>query len=148
MDDKVFDFSKADLEANDEAEMVVMMGGSPTSWTWTFAGPGHAQGVAQSNRIAREDLYKTKQITKEARANGKKWKAEAQTPEELLSSNVTYVTERLLRWSPVRLDGADYPFSADNARALLMDRRKGALLQQAIDFLLDDTSFTKRSPKT
>jgi hypothetical protein len=115
MDDKVFDFSKTDLEANDEAEMVVMMGGSPTSWTWTFAGPGHPQALAQSNRVAREELNKQRLI-EQARANSRKFKAEPQTPEGLLSDNVTYVLERLLRWSPVRIDGADTP-SAPTMRA-------------------------------
>ena len=145
MDDVTFDVS--DLDAIDEAEMVVMVGGKPSGWSFFFSGPGHPQTVAQSNRVAREELNKQRQI-EQSRANGKKFKSEQQTPDGLLSDNVAYVMERLLRWSPVKLDGADFPFTQENARALLMDRKKGTLLQQAVDFLLDDNSFTKRSPKT
>lgn len=147
MSDKVLEIDFGDLDGRDEAEMTVVVGGKPTDWTWTFSGPGHPQTVAQSNRIARDELNK-QHLIEQARANGKKFKGERQTPDELLVDNVSYVLERLLRWSPVKLSGADYPFTAENARALLMDRKKGALLQQAVDFLLDDNSFTKRSPKT
>lgn len=144
MDGTSFDLS--DLDAIDEAEMVVVVGGKPTDWTWYFSGPGHPQTVAQSNRVARDELSKQRSI-EQARANGRKYKSEQQTPDGLLSDNVAYVLERLLRWSPVKMGGQDFPFTQDNARALLMDRKKGALLQQAIDFLLDDNSFTKRSAK-
>lgn len=140
-------FDLSDLDAIDEAEMVVMVGGKPTDWSWFFAGPGHPQTIAQSNRVARDELNKQRLI-EQARANGKKFKSEQQTPDGLLADNVAYVMERLLRWSPVKMNGADYPFTHENARALLMDRKKGALLQQAVDFLLDDNSFMKRSPKT
>jgi hypothetical protein len=43
------------------------------------------------------------------------------------------------------MDGKDYPFSVENARALLLDRRKGQLLIQALEFLGDEQSFGKRS---
>jgi hypothetical protein len=145
MDSTSFDLS--DLDAIDEAEMVVTVGGKPTDWTWFFSGPGHPQTVAQSNRVAREELNKQRSI-EQARANGRKYKSEQQTPDGLLADNVAYVMERLLRWSPVKMDGQDFPYSQENARTLLMDRKKGSLLQQAVDFLLDDQSFTKRSPKT
>ncbi len=141
------DFDLSEIDSADEAEMTVVAGGKTTDWIWTFAGPGHPQGVAQSNRVARESLHAQRQIV-QARANSKKYKAEEQTPDELLTDNVNYVMERLLRWSPVTMNGQDYPFTQENARALLMDRKKGALLQQAIEFLLDDNSFTTRSPKS
>lgn len=147
MSDKALEIDFSDLDGKEEAEMTVMVGGAPTDWIWYFSGPGHPQTVAQSNRIAREELNKQHAI-EQARANGKKYKAERQKPDELLAGNVDYVMERLLRWSPVKMGGADYHFTQENARALLMDRKKGALLQQAVDFLLDDNSFTKRSPKT
>lgn len=139
-------FDLSDIDASDEAEMVVTVGGKPIDWTWTFAGPGHPQAVEQSNRVARDELNKQR-LVEQARANGKKFKSEQQTPDGLLADNVSYVLERLLRWSPVKMAGNDYAFTNENARALLMDRKKGALLQQAIDFLLDDNSFMKRSAK-
>lgn len=134
------------LNSADEAHMTIMSNGAPTDWVWTFAGPGHPQALAQSNRVSREQLAKNR-LKEQAQANGRKWKAPEQSPDELLEDNVSFVLERLLGWSPVQLGGQDYPFTQDNARKLLMDRRKGALLQQAIEFILDDNSFTQRSAK-
>lgn len=137
-------FDVAALDAADEAHMEVRAGDKPTGWIWTFAGPGHPRAEAQNNRVAREQLD-LRRAQQQAQVNGKKWKAPEQSPDELLAGNVDFVLERLLRWSSVTMDGQDYPFTADNARKLLMDRKKGALLQQAIDFVIDDNSFTRRS---
>lgn len=137
----------SDFDSIDEAQMTVMSGGERTDWYWTFAGPGHPNAVAQSNRVSRESLAKAR-AKEQAQTNNKKWKAPDQSPDELLEDNVGFVLERLLSWSPIDLGGAPYPFSHENARKLLMDRRKGALLQQAIEFILDENSFTKRSAKT
>ena len=136
----------ADFDSIDEAHMTVMAGGQPTDWRWTFAGPGHPNAAAQSNRVARESLAKAR-AKEQAQTNGKKWKAPDQSPDELLEDNVSFVLERLLGWSDIKMNGEPYPFSHENARKLLMDRRKGALLQQAIEFILDENSFTKRSAK-
>ncbi len=136
----------ADFDAVDEAEMEVMVNGQGSGWYWKFAGPGHPQAAAQSNRVAREQLAKQR-AQEQARVNGKKYKAPEQSPDELLEDNVAFVLERLLGWTPINMGGEPYPFSVDNARKLLMDRRKGALLQQAVDFILDENSFTPRSAK-
>jgi hypothetical protein len=136
----------ADFDTVDEAEMQVMVNGQPSGWTWTFAGPGHPQAAAQSNRVAREQLAKQR-AQEQARVNGKKYKAPEQSPDELLEDNVAFVLERLLGWSAITMNGEPFPYSHDNARKLLMDRRKGALLQQAVEFILDENSFTPRSAK-
>lgn len=132
------------LDGMDEANMNVFANGKPTGWIWTFAGPGHAQAIEQSNRISRDTLNRNR-LKEQAQVNGKKWKAPDQTPDELREDNVRFVMERLLRWSDVTMGGQPYPFTAENARALLMDRKKVALLQQAVEFILDDNSFTKPS---
>lgn len=142
---KTLDLS--DFDAIDETEMTVMNGGQTTDWKWTFAGPGHPNAVAQSNRINRESTA-LRRAKDQAQTNGKKWKAPEQSESQLLEDNVNFVLERLLGWSAITMNGEPYPFSRENARNLLMDRRKGALLQQAIEFILDDLSFTKRSAKT
>ena len=136
----------SELDSADESTMTVMAGGKSTDWQWTFAGPGHPNAVAQSNRVSREALQRQR-LFQQAQANTKKYKAPEQTPDELLEDNVAFVLERLLGWSPITMGGEDFPFTQENARKILMDRRKGALLQQAIEFLLDDNSFTPRSPK-
>jgi hypothetical protein len=139
-----FDISKLDYV--EESSMTVMAGGQPTDWVWRFAGPSHPKAIAQNSRVSREQLAK-RRMQEQSQVNGKKWKAPEQTPDELLHDNVNFVCERLLGWSEVKMGGEPYPFSEENARALLSDRKKGALLQQAIEFILDDNSFTQRSDK-
>jgi hypothetical protein len=141
------DFDINELDSATEGEMTVMANGRPTDWVWRFAGPAHEKAVAQNNRVSREQLAK-RRMQEQAQVNGKKYKSPEQTPDELLQDNVNFVVERLLGWSDVKMNGEPYAFSEANARILLTDRKKGALLQQAIEFILDDASFTQRSAKT
>lgn len=137
-------FDLSDLDSADEAVMEVFANGRPTGWKWTFAGPGHPKTIELSNRFARERLRREKE-QEQAQVNGKKWKAPEETPEEVLDRNVSLVVGRLLDWSPIQMNGKDYPFTPENAKALLMDRRKSQLLVQALEFLGDETAFLKRS---
>lgn len=143
-DQTIAEFGSADFDAQDEATMIVRVGGKPTDWTWIFAGPGHEKTVAQSNRLGRERLAEDA-AKEQARVNGKKWKAPDETIDEVRARNIKWVTERLIGWSPVKIDGEAVVFSEDAARRLLSDPRKSDLLVQAIDFLTADASFTKRS---
>lgn len=137
-------FDLNDLNAADESVMTVAVSGKPTDWTWTFAGPGHPKAVEQANRLSRERLHDERQ-KEQARANGRKWKAPEETVDETRVRNVDFIVERLLGWSPVTMGGKDHPFTPENARGLLLDPRKGALLVQALEFLGDEASFTPRS---
>lgn len=142
------DFDLSQLDAIDEAVMEVRRpDGSDTGWRWTFAGPGHPKSIEQSNRIAKERLRR-EAAKEQAVTNGKKWKAEDETIDEALARNVRIVTDRLLGWSSIQMGGKDFPFSTENATTLLMDRRKGSLLIQALEFLGDESSFTQRSATT
>jgi hypothetical protein len=141
------EFNDADFNAADEADMAVVMNGTVTTWVWTFAGPGHPKTVEIENRAAREQLRNQHQVEQQ-RLNGKKVKLPEQTVDEIREKNVDWIVDRLLRWSPVRINGDDYPFSAENARALLSDRKKVALFAQALEFLTADDSFTQRSAAT
>jgi hypothetical protein len=143
-DTAAVEFSDADFNAADEADMTVVMNGKATSWVWTFAGPGHPKTVEQSNRIARERLHRER-LQEQARVNGKKWVAPEDTVEETRARNVQQIVERLVRWSPVKINGEDYPFTAENATRLLSDPRKVGLYVQALEFLAADNSFTPRS---
>lgn len=140
----VSEFDFADFEAADTADMTVVVNGKLSSWVWTFAGPGHPQSVEQSNRMARERLHEDRQ-KEAARVNGKKWKPTEQSPDENRDKNISYVVERLVGWSPVKIGGADYSFSPENARKLLSDPRRVGLLTQAMEFIGDDNAFTQRS---
>jgi hypothetical protein len=137
-------FDLSDLDAVDESEMTVMAGGRATDWVWRFAGPAHPKTIDQSNRISRERLSIEKQ-QEQARVNGKKWKAPDENPDEVRDRNAMFVVERLLGWSAVTFNGEDFPFSVENAKKLLTDRRKASLLIQALEFLGDENAFTKRS---
>lgn len=140
--DDAFDLSA--LDSADESRMTVQANGKLTNWVWTFAGPGHPQTIEQSNRLTRERLHQERQ-NEQARLNGKKVKLPEESPDEVLERNVRIVADRLLDWSPVTMEGQPYPFTRENAVALLKDRRKGFLLIQALEFLGDENAFTKRS---
>jgi len=139
-------FDIAALDAEDTAEMIVHANGRPTNWSWTFAGPGHPKAIELSNRLSRERLRREAE-QEQARVNGRKWKSEEETPDELAKRNADYIVDRLLGWSDVLMGGEPYPFSPENARALLLDPKKGALAVQALEFLADQRSFTQRSSK-
>lgn len=143
-EDKPIEIDLADIDAADESEMVVTNNGKLTTWVWTFAGPGHPKGIAQSNRMSRERLHEDK-MKEQARTNSKKWTKQEDTPDEARRKNATYVVERLLRWSPVKLNGERVEFSDDTAMKILTDPRKISLLVQALEFLNEDASFIKRA---
>lgn len=140
----IANFSFTDFEDAETGKMTVKIHGKLTDWVWTFAGPGHPQTVAQSNRIAKERLHEDRQ-NEQRRLNGKKVVLPEETVDEVRSTNVRGVVDRILGWTPVMIDGADYPFSADNAFDLLIDRKRLPLLVQAMEFLAAENSFTPRS---
>jgi hypothetical protein len=137
-------FDLSDIDAVDESKMTVVANGRPTGWIWTFAGPGHVRAIEQANRVARERLAKERS-QEQAQVNGKKWRPPEETPDEALARNVGFVVERLLGWSDVTMAGEPFPFTLENARKILSDRRKSTLLLQALEFLGDEHAFTKRS---
>lgn len=141
MTDTAFDIDE--IDSIDTADMTVYVNGRATTWVWTFAGPGHPKAIELSNRVARERLRREAD-QEQARVNGKKWKADEETPEDMAKRNADYVVGRLLGWSDVMMGGKPFPFSPDNARALLIDPKKGALALQALEFLGDQKSFMKR----
>lgn len=143
-EDKPIDVDLASFDAADEAEMTVTHNGKLTTWVWTFAGPGHEKAIAQANRLSRDRLHEDAE-KEQARVNGKKWKADPDLPDEVRAKNVAYVVDRLLRWSPIKLNGEVVPFSPEAATKILRDPRKLELLTQAIEFLGENKSFTKRS---
>lgn len=140
------DFDLSDIDSADEAKMTVVANGKLTSWVWTFAGPGHPKAIEQSNRLARERLHHDRMI-ENARANGKKYKAPEESVDEVREKNVRMVVERLLGWSPVKMNGQDFPFSPESAKNILLDPRKQSLLIQALEFIGEETAFTQRSEK-
>jgi hypothetical protein len=142
--EKVAEFDLSMLDAADEAEMEVMIGGKGSGWKLLFAGPGHPKAIQQENRLARENLERRK-AQERAQVNGKKWKPVDESVEEVVAKNIELIVERLVGWSPVKIDGEPYPFSTENARKILSDPKKVTILNQCLEFLGDESVFTKRS---
>lgn len=138
------EFSMSDFEANDTADMVVVVNGKPTTWKWTFAGPGHPKTVELNNRLSRERLHEDAE-KEQSRVNGRKWKAPQESVDEARARNVAQIVDRLVGWTPVKIDGQMFDFSPENATKLLSDPRKVDLFVQALDFLSATASFTKAS---
>lgn len=141
---EIAELSMDELSAADTADMTVEVNGKTTSWVWTFAGPGHPKTIEQSNRLSRERLQRDRQIEQQ-QLNGKKVKLPDESVDEVRERNVMQIVERLVGWSPVKIDGQDYPFTPERAKALLIDPRRVGLLTQSLEFLSDLGSFTKRS---
>lgn len=138
------DFDLSDLDYSDDAKMPVIIKGRPSDWVWTFAGPGHAKTLEQRDRLSRERLHRDRE-QEQARVNGRKWVAPEESTTAVRDRNISFVVERMLGWTEVKFGGEVYPFSPENARKLLSDPKKGALLIQALEFLSDDNAFTSRS---
>lgn len=135
-----FDISAAD--ALDEAQLAIKHPRTeePTGWVWTFFGPGHPKTIDVANRASRH-MLKVAAEKEQARVNGKKWKAEDETVDELRAKNVDNIVARTKDFTPVKMDGQTIEFTPEAAKKLLLDRKKGWLFSQVIEFLAADESF-------
>lgn len=141
------DLDLATLDARDEGDLVIRHPATlqPTGWTWTFYGPGHPVTVALADRATRDALRKA-QSRRQAQANGRKWKDEEPLEVETIRrDNVAAIVERTKAFSPVKLDGKLIEFSPEAASALLLDRKKGWLLTQVMEYLSDEVNFIQPS---
>lgn len=138
-----------DLSAADTAQMTVFINGNPTSWKWTWAGPGHPRTVALSERASRARLNADAD-REQKRFNGKKVKVEPLTPAEDLKERVDELLGRLLGWTEVKVGGKTLEFSEEAARKILSapaNHGPGGIYVQCWEFLGNEQSFTKRSAK-
>jgi hypothetical protein len=136
----------ADFELENEAELNLRNKfGAPSGWIWVFAGPGHPATVAADERQTKYYLNLSDEQER-ARINGRKWKGSGETPDTLMERRVDYILRRLLRWSDgMTIKDEPFPCTPDNARALLLNPGSG-IYEQVNQFLLDERSFTARSP--
>ena len=139
-------FDLATMDAQDEGELVIKHPKTlePTGWTWTFFGPGHAVTTELSNRVAGAALKKAA-ARRQAQINGKKWKEDEESLEQLRAEQVDGIVTRTKRFSPIKLGDDTIEFSPDAARKLLLDRRKGWLLEQISEYLRDEANFIQPS---
>ncbi len=142
------DFDLSDLETGEEGELAIKdSAGRVTSWVWTFYGPGHPKTVVLSNRVSKKWLQEARE-KEQAQINGKKWKPEDRSLDEIRSENVANIVERTKTFTPVKLNGVVIEFSPEKARELLLDPRKGALFTQISDYLRDEENFMRPSAKS
>lgn len=152
------DFDLSELDAIDEGEFIAHQSAT-TQWVWKYAGPGHSRSVeAAKRRTAR--FAKENAAKEQAQVNGRKWKAEEKTYDEIREENITLATERLLDWylrdigtgkrldEPVKLNGQPMPFSEEMAKGFLRDPRRAALMNSALEWLGDERSFSRRAQTT
>ena len=139
-------FDIAKMDAQDEGEFVIRHPKTlePTDWTWTFYGPGHPVTTELSNRVAAAALKKAA-ARRQAQINGRKWKEDEESLDQLRADQVDGIVTRTKSFTPIKLDGKVIEYSPDAAKALLLDRRKGWLLEQVSDYLRDEANFIQPS---
>ena len=140
------DFDLSAVDAQDEGELAIRHPKTlaPTGWTWTFYGPGHQITVDLSNRVAQAAL-KRAAARRQAHVNGKKWKEDEESLDQLRAENVDNIVTRTKGFTPIKLDCQLIEYSAGAARQLLLDRKKGWLLEQITDYLKDEANFIQPS---
>ncbi|MES2030841.1 MAG: branched-chain amino acid ABC transporter [Pseudomonadota bacterium] len=149
MKDTIEDFDLGAADAQDEATLAIKhpTTDKPTTWVWSFYGPGHPNTVALADRVSKQalrELYDRQQ----SRLNGKKVKVDEKSLEELRAEQVDSIVQRTKSFTPVKLGAETITFTPDAARDLLLDRKKGWLYKQVTDFLAEDASFIQPSGKT
>lgn len=144
----IADFDLSDLETGDESTLAIKdRAGRLTTWVWTFYGPGHPKTVALSNRVAKKWLQDEREKV-QAQTNGKKWKPEERSLDDIRNENVNSILERTKGFTPVKLNGEVIEYSPEAARRLLLDPHKGALFNQISEFLKEEENFMRPSAKS
>ena len=147
MDTEEFDL--ASVVAQDEVQFYVTHPKTkkPTTWCWTFYGPGHPNTIAVANSTLREvlDIQAAKE---QARVNGKKWKEEVEDIEALRRKNIRKIVARTKTFSPVKLGAETITFTQMAAEKLLLDRNMMWLLEDILEFLSATENFIQPSPRS
>lgn len=140
------DLDLSSLDAIDEGHLVIRhpTSGEPLDWIWTFFGPSHPDTVALADRVTRDALRKAS-ARRQAIANGRKWKEDEQSLDDIRRENVANIVARTKMFTPVKLNGELLEFSRDKAGELLLDRRKGWLFKQVAEYLAAEENFIQPS---
>lgn len=148
---EVADLSGIDI--SDSLDYAVLAPGSdkPTGWVITLAGPYHDKAVAWSNASSQKRLSKQARLEAQ-QLNSRKIKPEERTTEEQRAETADWLASRILDWTPVKVpylnDGEPIEFSDGAVKLVFTHIRMGWALQQLVDVLADENSFTKRSATT
>jgi hypothetical protein len=142
--EEVFDLG--DFAAAQTSEMTVInpITKMPTTWVWTFAGPGHPDTVSLTRRLGMK-------AAAEANATEKAWRSgrepKIKDTSEQIEDNVLRVSGRALNFTPAKINGQDLRFSRAEAHRILKDPDFGWLWIQAWNFTREDDAFIKGSPR-
>lgn len=131
------------------ADLNVLIPGTadPSGWIVTFAGPAHDKTKALADKSTREAQKKQADIER-SQVNGRKWKGEELTPDEVRRKTVESIVGRIVGWSPdPDFGNGPVPFDDEKAVDLFMDQELGAFFSQFVDFLLSEKAFLKVSAK-
>ncbi len=139
-------FDIASIAALDTSDMMINhpVTGAPTTWIWTIAGPGHPAAIA-ADRMTADESRREELLKEKARVNGRKWTGDFVDSAEQQRRNASYFAKKVLAWTPVRINGTDFPYSAANVIKILLDPHYQAIYRQLIDFMIDEKSFMKPS---
>ncbi len=131
-----------ELAAADTAEMTVQhpVTKMPTTWVWTFAGPGHPTFQALSNALGLKDRAEGF-ADQRAMLGGRTPKIK--TTQEIVEDNVRRISGRTLNFTPAKINGEDLRFSPEAAERILKNPKYGWLYTQAYNFLRDEDVFIK-----
>lgn len=148
----VIDLSGADAIPADTAVLRTVFPGSnkPTGWNITFAGPGHPKTVALNNETSRKQLQKAALIER-AQANGRSWKGDDLSTDDVRREFVEALVARMLSWTPVNFGDGVVEFTESDAAApkraveLLLKPKLGSYVSQCVDFLVEERTFMKGS---
>lgn len=141
--DNTFDI--ADLATGETAEMAInTSSGAPTTWVWTIAGPGHPAAI-KADREASDEARREELVKEKARINGRKYNPDFIDSAEQQRRNALYFAKKVLAWTPVRINGAEFPYSPASVTKILLDPNYQIVYRQLLDFLTDERSFMKPS---
>jgi hypothetical protein len=123
----MIDFDLSAMDTQDEGELVIRHPKTleSTGWSWTFYGPGHPVTIALSNRVAGAALKKSA-ARRQAQINGRKWKEDEESLDQLRTENVDNIVTRTKSFTPNGL-------SIRNSNGQLITENQ--LLQNAADLV-------------
>jgi hypothetical protein len=142
-----FDIGTLQTTVTADLPIVHPVTGNPTNWIWTLAGPSHPKTVEASNIAARDALNLQRQ-REQAIANRRKWVEPDKSPDQMRAENARSFALRVLDWTPVKMNGAEYPYSNENVIALLLNPAYGKIYNQLLDYFNSDESFMEPSETT
>lgn len=121
--------------------------GQPTGWIVMLNDVSHPKAQAHINDQQRRRLRR-EALQEQAMVNGRKYTAEERTPDEAKLDNIKWLVSRIVDWTPIRLpfiSPEPITFSDEAATRVLMHPKMGFVLNQLIDVLMAEKSFTPRS---